>query len=175
MTRFAINSTIGIFGLFDVAGAFGLERERTDLGLTLGEWGTPEGPYLVVPLLGPSTLRDASGLAGQYYTRHYHAPMHWADLERPERYSTAVVTGIDARSRLLGLDEMMAETGTDPYVFMRESYLQNRREQLGEDDWDDWDDWDDDEWNDEEEWDDEDDWDEDTEWDDDEWEEMSDD
>ena len=165
-TRFAINSTIGVFGLFDVAGAAGLERERSDLGLTLGHWGTPEGPYLVLPLLGPSTARDSAGLLGQYYTRNYHAPLHWADIDAAERYATTTVRGIDTRVALLSLDELMAETGTDPYIFMRESYLQNRRERLGEDDWGDWDDddWDNGDWDDEE-WDEEDDWD-DGDWDD---------
>ena len=168
VTRFLINSTVGLLGLFDVAGAAGLERKDTDLGLTLGHWGAPEGPYLVLPALGPSTLRDSSGLAGEYLTRTYHRPMHWADLGRAERYSRAALTGLDTRVDLLSLDELMAETGTDPYIFMRESYLQNRRERLGEDDWDDWDDWDDgDGWDDE--WNDGDDGDDDSEWEDDGW------
>ncbi|MCC3751917.1 MAG: VacJ family lipoprotein [Halorhodospira halophila] len=159
VTRFAINSTIGVLGLFDVAGAAGLERERSDLGLTLGHWGAPEGPYLVLPLLGPSTARDSSGLAAQYFSREYHSPTHWADIPSPERYTVPIIAGIDTRVALLSLDELMAETGTDSYIFMRESYLQNRRERLGEDDWGDWDDddwengdWDDEDWDEEEDW-----------------------
>lgn len=61
--RFAVNSTIGIFGLFDVAGAAGLQEQKEDFGQTLGWWGVPPGPFLVLPVLGPSNLRDAFGLA----------------------------------------------------------------------------------------------------------------
>ncbi|MCS6780961.1 MAG: VacJ family lipoprotein [Geminicoccaceae bacterium] len=61
--RFAVNSTIGIFGLFDVAGAAGLQEQDEDFGQTLGWWGVPPGPFLVLPVLGPSNLRDAVGLA----------------------------------------------------------------------------------------------------------------
>lgn len=61
--RFAVNSTVGLLGLFDVAGALGVERQREDFGQTLGFWGVPDGPYLVLPLLGPSGIRDATGTA----------------------------------------------------------------------------------------------------------------
>lgn len=156
--RFLINTTVGVLGLFDVAGAAGLEQERTDLGLTLGRWGAPEGPYLVLPLLGPSHARATSGLAGRYLSRDYHDPLHWLEAGQGVRYTSTVLEGLDTRVDLLSLDELMAESGTDPYVFMRESYLQNRRERLGEDDWDDWDSeggddgWDDAEWEDSEDW-----------------------
>ena len=136
--RFLLNTTVGVLGLLDVAGAAGLEQEQTDLGLTLGEWGTPGGPYLVLPLLGPSNVRDAGGLAGRYLTRDYHDPLHWADAGRATRYTVAAVDIIDTRAGLLSLDELMADSGADPYVFMRESYLQNRRERLRDDDWGDW-------------------------------------
>jgi phospholipid-binding lipoprotein MlaA len=62
--RFAINSTLGVFGLFDLATQLGIPREEEDLGQTLGVWGVRPGPYLVLPILGPSNLRDAAGLAG---------------------------------------------------------------------------------------------------------------
>ncbi|ABM61756.1 MlaA family lipoprotein [Halorhodospira halophila] len=171
ITRFAINSTIGVLGLFDVAGAAGLESKRTDLGLTLGHWGAPEGPYLVLPLLGPSNARDSSGLTVQYFSRHYHSPTHWTDIPSPERYAAPILAGIDTRVDLLALDELMAETGTDPYIFMRESYLQNRRERLGEDDWDEWDDWDDDEEWDNGDWDEDDEWENDNGWENGDWDE----
>jgi phospholipid-binding lipoprotein MlaA len=61
--RFLVNSTVGVLGLFDVAGALGVEQQREDFGQTLGWWGTPAGPFLVLPVLGPSGVRDASGLA----------------------------------------------------------------------------------------------------------------
>ncbi len=137
--RFLLNTTVGVLGLFDVAGAAGLEQEQTDLGLTLGEWGTPAGPYLVLPLLGPSNIRDTTGLAGRYLTRDYHDPLHWADVESATRYGVTALNIVDTRAELLSLDELMADSGADPYIFMRESYLQNRRERLAEDEWGEWD------------------------------------
>ncbi len=140
--RFFINTTFGIFGLFDVASAAGLEREPSDLGLTLGTWRVPEGPYLVLPLLGPSTVRDTTGLGGQYVTRQQHSPYYWVGAGTPYWIAAAAVAGLDTRAELLSLDEIIEETGADPYIFMRESYLQHRRGQLGRDNgWDD--DWDD--------------------------------
>lgn len=159
--RFFMNTTFGVFGLFDVASAAGLEREPSDFGLTFGTWGAPEGPYVVLPLLGPSNVRDTTGLGAQYATRRIHSPYHWADAGTAVRYTSPVIQGIDTRASLLSLDELIEQTGSDRYIFMRESYLQNRRERLGQDD-DDWDDWD-------EEWDGDEDW-EDDEWDDDDWE-----
>lgn len=145
--RFFINTTFGLFGLFDVAGAAGLDREPSDLGLTLGTWRVPEGPYLVLPLLGPSTIRDTTGLGGQYVTRQQHSPYYWTGAGTRIWVSATVAQGLTIRTELLSLDEIIEESGADRYVFMRESYLQHRREQLGEDDWDDWDDWDDaDDW-----------------------------
>lgn len=155
VVRFFVNTTFGVFGLFDVAGAAGIEEDRSDFGLTFGTWGAPEGPYLVLPLLGPSTARDTTGLGAQYGSRRQHSPYHWADTGTGVRYTSIVVQGVDTRASLLSMDELIEQTGSDRYIFMRESYLQNRRERLGEDDWDQWDDdWDDDAWEDDEEWDD---------------------
>ncbi len=139
VTRFLINSTIGLLGLLDVAGAAGLDKQETDLGLTLGHWGVPRGPYLVLPILGPSTVRDSTGLLVEHYGRDYHRPMQWAGTGLPARYSRSVLSGIDTRVELLSMDELMYDTGADPYIFLRESFLQNRRERLSEDEWGDWD------------------------------------
>lgn len=138
LTRFFVNSTIGFLGLFDVAGAAGLERKETDLGLTLGTWGTPEGPYIVLPFLGPSTLRASSGLTIQYLTRDYHSVYSWADVEHHYRHLATGLYGLHLRADLLSLDELMEQSGADPYIFMRESYLQNRRDKLKEDEWGEW-------------------------------------
>lgn len=159
--RFLFNSTFGLLGLFDVAGGLGLERQPTDFGLTLGTWGLDTGPYLVLPFLGPSNIRDATGLGVQYLTREYTSPLYWTDQEPDVRWTLTAVDLIDTRARLLPATRIMEESGADPYVFMREAYLQRRAERLSgrEEGWDD--EWDD-EWSDgwDEEWDaDEDDWD----------------
>ncbi|RLK51452.1 phospholipid-binding lipoprotein MlaA [Alkalispirillum mobile] len=154
--RFLFNSTFGLLGLFDVAGAMGLERQRTDFGLTLGTWGVDTGPYLVLPFLGPSNVRDASGLGVQFVTREYTGPLHWTDQERDVRWSLAALNVVDIRARLLPATRIMEESGADPYVFMRESYLQQRARRLAGPDDDGWgDEWDD-EWDDGDDgWDDE--------------------
>lgn len=139
LLRFFINSTVGILGLFDIADATGISRESTDLGLTFGHWGAPEGPYLVLPILGPSTLRDGSGLAIQYVTSDYHNVYHWANIETEYQYAATGLYGLHLRVDLLSLDELMKQSGADTYIFMRESYLQNRRESLTEDEWGEWD------------------------------------
>lgn len=152
--RFLFNSTFGLLGLFDVAGGLGLERQRTDFGLTLGTWGLDTGPYLVLPFLGPSNIRDATGLGVRYLTREYTDPTHWADQDRDVRWTLAAVDIIDTRARLLPATRIMEESGADPYVFMREAYQQQRAGRLtGRDD--EWNDEWDDEWSDEwdEEWD----------------------
>lgn len=139
LLRFALNSTVGVLGLFDVAGAAGIPGEDTDVGITLGRWGTPAGAYLVLPLLGPSTVRDTTGLGVGYATREYHSPTRWAGLEPAARYSLVALNVVQVRVELLSLDELLERTQADPYIFTRESYLQNRRERLSDDDaWGDW-------------------------------------
>jgi phospholipid-binding lipoprotein MlaA len=121
--RFLTNTTLGVFGLFDVASHFGLDRHYEDLGQTLGVWGVGEGPYLVLPLFGPSNFRDGVGLYGdlQLYPPH-----------RMEEQSTAwklyAVDVIDTRARLLDAGDILEQAaGQDPYVFVREAYRQRRR------------------------------------------------
>ncbi|UCE30993.1 MAG: VacJ family lipoprotein [Burkholderiales bacterium] len=120
--RVAINSTFGFFGVADVASELGLEKHREDFGQTLGRWGVPPGPYLVLPFFGPSTVRDGLGL--------------WADVaaDRTEAVvgSDAVaavnaVRIIDARARLLRAGQLMESIALDPYLFVRNGYLQRRR------------------------------------------------
>lgn len=150
INRFFINSTLGFLGLFDVADSAGLKQESTDLGLTLGHWGVPRGPYIVLPGLGPSTLRASSGLVFRYSTSDYHSIHSWADVDHNYRYIATGLYGLTLRVDLLALDELMERSGADPYIFMRESYLQNRREKLDKEDWDDWDngDWENGGWDD---------------------------
>ena len=118
--RFLVNSTAGIFGIFDVATHLYLPKHREDFGQTLGVWGVPTGPYLVLPFLGPSNLRDSVGLIPQYL---------YADMvlyvDSPESYYVAGLRLTGARSQLLGLDEIL-NLQPDKYLFLRENYRQQR-------------------------------------------------
>jgi len=118
--RFLVNSTAGVLGIFDVASHLYLPKHREDFGQTLGVWGVPTGPYLVLPFLGPSNLRDTVGLIPQYL---------YADMvlyvDSPESYYVAGLRLTDARSQLLGLDEIL-NLQPDKYLFLRENYRQQR-------------------------------------------------
>ncbi len=117
--RFLVNSTLGLLGIFDVASHMGLEKtEHEDFGQTLGRWGVPSGPYLVLPFLGSSTLRDAPSLAVDLYTDPlYYAEPHYV------RNTAAGVWVISTRANLLSAEEMVRG---DRYTFFRDVYLQRR-------------------------------------------------
>jgi len=119
--RFLINSTVGLLGWFDVAQHVGLPVHDEDLGETLAHWGVPSGPYLVIPIIGPSTLRDAGGRVGDLYTDPPRNNM-------PPRYRNAelLLDGIDTRAGLMGANSAI-DSAYDPYTFVRDAYLQNRR------------------------------------------------
>lgn len=135
-TRFAINSTIGVLGLFDVATDLGLERHEEDFGQTFSVWGFGRGPYLVLPLLGPSTLTDGVGLIPAVL---YTDPQTTV-AEGGQVYALVGMNTVDSRARLLGASKVV-ELQLDPYVFRRESYLQRRQQLIHdgaapqEDDW----------------------------------------
>jgi len=121
-SRVVWNSTLGLFGLIDVATPMGLPKNNEDFGQTLGSWGVGEGPYIVLPFLGPSTLRDTGGLVVDWEYEPLQA------IEDDEVYWSAVVLrAIDTRASLLGASRMLEESGADPYTFMRDAYLQHRR------------------------------------------------
>jgi phospholipid-binding lipoprotein MlaA len=119
--RFLVNSTVGILGWFDVAGHVGLPHHVEDLGQTLAVWGVPSGPYLVIPVIGPSSVRDASGRVGDLYTNPPRdaIPPRWRNGE-------LVMDGLDTRVGLLQADDTI-DNAYDPYTFMRDAYIQNRR------------------------------------------------
>ena len=123
LTRFLFNTTFGLFGLFDVAGVMGLEREKEDLGQTLAYWGVGSGPYLVLPILGPSNLRD---LGGQFVDRPLN-PVSWQD--EVGMAELMIADGIQTREQLLGLEP---KTVGDPYVLMRSAYEQRRRYEIND-------------------------------------------
>lgn len=124
VTRFALNSTLGILGLFDIASEAGLQKHKEDFGQTLGTWGVSSGPYLMLPLLGPSTVRDTVALpadfAGNIWS--YKTPVHVRNIGTG-------VNLIDTRASLLDATSMLEDAALDRYEFIRDGYLQ-RRESL---------------------------------------------
>ena len=120
--RFVLNSTLGLGGVVDIATPIGLERQPEDLGQTLGRWGLPAGPYLVLPLLGPSSLRDAAGTVGAW---RFDPVWHAAEEDLRAAYTFLLV--LDTRVRMLGTERVIEGASLDRYSFIRDSYLQRRR------------------------------------------------
>jgi phospholipid-binding lipoprotein MlaA len=121
LTRFALNSTLGIGGLLDIGSEAGLHKHNEDFGQTLGAWGMPSGPYLMLPLLGPSTVRDASviplDIAADPWA--YKRPVGWRNV------GTAV-RAVDQRAAVLDASNLMEEAALDRYEFIRDGFLQRR-------------------------------------------------
>ncbi|MCK5880541.1 MAG: VacJ family lipoprotein [Sinobacterium sp.] len=115
--RFCINLTLGFFGLFDVATELGVHANKEDFGQTFARWGAPDGPYIVLPLLGPSTVRDGLGL----YPNILVNPLITDNVSL--RNSSIALFYTDKRAGLLEAESLI--TG-DRYVFIRNAYLQNR-------------------------------------------------
>jgi phospholipid-binding lipoprotein MlaA len=120
--RFAFNSTFGILGLHDFASDAGLEKHNEDFGQTFGRWGAGTGPYLVLPFLGSSTVRDGVGTGADM----------WLDPMgeiRPDdvKYSLIALRVVNLRAELLEASRILEEAALDRYVFQRDAYLQRRR------------------------------------------------
>lgn len=137
--RFIVNTTLGLFGLFDVATDFGLSKHDEDFGQTLGVWGVPEGGYFVLPLLGPSTVRDSAALPADWYLG-----TPWSSADVPARNALLGLSVVNARARLLGTEKTLNEGTLDTYAYVRDFYLQQRRYRVSdgkirvkreEDDW----------------------------------------
>jgi phospholipid-binding lipoprotein MlaA len=120
--RFAFNTTIGLFGIHDVATDMGYEKHNEDFGQTFGRWGAPSGPYLILPILGSSTVRDGIGTGIDIYTdpigevRPYHL-----------QYGLVGLRLTQLRADLLDASRILEEAALDRYVFQRDAYLQRRR------------------------------------------------
>jgi phospholipid-binding lipoprotein MlaA len=123
--RLLVNSTIGIGGVFDPASGMGLERHQEDFGQTMGWWGMHSGPYLMLPLLGPSTVRDAVGLVPDYLLLHEIETVHLFNNNEYVQWSLFAVGAVDRRTQLLDQDPILDRT-YDPYAFLRSAYLQRR-------------------------------------------------
>ncbi|REG85860.1 MlaA family lipoprotein [Marinomonas pollencensis] len=122
--RFVINSTVGVFGLFDVASSLGIRKYDEDFGQTLGYWGVSSGPYLVLPFLGPSTVRDAGGTAVDFFN---YDPVDEFDLNNEQNLARWGLYIVQKRASLLSAESLIIG---DRYSFIRDVYLQNRENQV---------------------------------------------
>jgi phospholipid-binding lipoprotein MlaA len=118
--RFLLNSTLGLGGLFDPASAAGIERGNEDFGQTLGKWGVRSGPYLMLPILGPSTMRDTFARLPDQFTY----PVNYLE-DDSTRYIIRGIEFVDLRAGLLDLDAQI-ERSYDKYAFVRNAWLQRR-------------------------------------------------
>lgn len=125
VTRVAVNTTLGLGGLLDIASEAGLRKHNEDFGQTMGYWGMPSGPYLILPLLGPSTVRDTAGLPLDI------AADPWR-RKNPDavRNAGTVLRVIDQRATLLDASTLLEEAALDRYVFIRDGFLQRRQGQV---------------------------------------------
>ena len=120
--RFAINTVFGFGGVTDMAADFGLRKHREDFGQTLGVWGFGTGPYLVLPVLGPSSFRDGIGLVLDMQAN----PLREIDSSG-RRNNATLLRAIDARASLLKATDVIEGVALDKYLFVRDAYLQRRR------------------------------------------------
>ena len=120
--RFLLNSTVGVAGIFDIAGYAGHEKHNEDFGQTLAVWGVDSGPYFVLPLFGPRTIRDTVGLVGDVYTN----PINYLE-DTGARIALFAHQVVDSRANLLGTKEVLDEATDDEYIFVRDAYLQRRQ------------------------------------------------
>ena len=117
--RVGVNSTVGLLGTIDVATNWGLPAHRNDLGLTLGRYGVKPGPYLVLPLLGPSTLRDSTDIASRWFTN----PLRFVSMRWEYELMITGLQVTDARSRADWAIRFREKAAIDPYIFTRETYM----------------------------------------------------
>lgn len=121
--RVGTNTVFGLAGVLDPASELGLDKHSEDFGQTLGAWGFGPGPYIVWPLLGPSTLRDSAGLPLDLYAG---APARYT-ADDTAQWELGLLNLIDTRASLLGATELLRQAALDPYVFLRDAYLARRR------------------------------------------------
>ncbi len=128
--RFAINSTFGILGLFDVAGDLGLADHEEDAGQTLAIWGLPEGPYIVLPVFGPSNVRDTVGLVGDYFGD----PVNIVARQYPDGdqflIGRGLLTGVSTREQVIEVLDDLQRDSVDYYATLRSVYRQRRQNEI---------------------------------------------
>ena len=120
--RFAVNTTFGVVGIADWATDMGLEKHNEDFGQTLGRWGAGSGPYLVLPFLGPSTARDS---VGTVFDWHFDPVGNRYPVD--ERNAAVLLRATSQRADLLDASRLLEQAALDPYLFVRDAYLQRRR------------------------------------------------
>ena len=123
LARFTVNSTLGVAGFFDVASEIDLARSEQDFGLTLARWGVASGPYIVMPLMGPATIRSTGGRVPDYW---FWVPNYIDD--NPTSYGVTALSLLDRRARLLSMEGAIVG---DRYTFIRDTWLQSRRKKAG--------------------------------------------
>lgn len=124
-SRVVINTTVGLAGLFDVASDMGMEQTDEDFGQTLAVWGVGDGPYIMLPILGPSTLRDTAG----FYVDSTANTSFNAHLDGGEQTAATLTNALDIRTELLPVTDLL-DSADDPYIAMRSSYLQKRKNDI---------------------------------------------
>lgn len=127
LMRFSVNTVLGFGGLLDIASEAGIPRTRIDFGQTMGRWGVPSGPYVVLPLLGPSTARDTAGLL---VDAEGDLVAYVDDV--PTRNSLYALRIVDTRAQLLGATNLLEGAALDKYSFTRDFYLNRRQSQIDE-------------------------------------------
>lgn len=125
LMRFSVNTVFGLAGVLDIATEMGIPRTRLDFGQTLGRWGAPSGPYLVLPLFGPSSVRDGTGLL----VDGYGDPVSGMD-HVPSRNSLTALRVVDTRAMYLRATTLLEEAALDKYSFTRDLYLNRRQSQI---------------------------------------------
>lgn len=125
MARFNVNTILGLGGLLDIASEMGIQRTKLDFGQTMGRWGVPSGPYLVLPLLGPSTVRDAAGISIES-----RGDLVSDISDVATRNSLLGLRIVDTRANLLRATSMLEGAALDKYSFTRDFYLQRRQNQI---------------------------------------------
>lgn len=125
LMRMTVNTIMGMGGMFDVAGQYGLQRHEEDFGQTLAVWGFDEGPYIMLPIFGPSNIRDAIGLGVDAVAD----PLGWF-IGTPELFARAAVEGIDKRSNVIEPLDELERTSVDFYATIRSLYRQRRNDEI---------------------------------------------
>lgn len=124
--RVATNSVLGFGGLLDIGSEIGLEKQPEDFGQTLGHWGMPSGPYVVLPVLGPSTVRDTAALPVDMQA----SPTALIDDTRAKLLTVTLVQIVSTRASLLGATRVLDDVALDKYSFLRDAYLARRQNQV---------------------------------------------
>jgi len=130
LSRFLLNTTVGMFGLFDVMSGHERSYQQTDFGDTFAAWGWRNSSYFVMPLAGPSTLRDGSGTIASISFQSNVLYNHPSDETST---SSTIISGINAREKLLGVEDIISNAALDPYAYTRDAWLQIRGKQAGDD------------------------------------------